>query len=104
MGIAPTIVPCLAIYALGGTFLVVYFFAPKLAEYNMHQLVDRANFRGGLIRTRENAESIAFYRAGKHEMHWSLQRLHILIDHLKILAFYDASKKFVLYAFTWIAE
>merc|ERR1712000_54748 len=104
MGIAPTIVPCLAIYALGGTFLVVYFFAPKLAEYNMHQLVDRANFRGGLIRARENAESIAFYKAGRHENHWALERLHILMEHLSTLALWDSATKFILFLFTWVAE
>jgi len=102
--IAPQVVPYLAIYAFGGAAFVIYTFGPKLAQYNMHQLIDTANFRGGLIRARENAESIAFYRAGTHEMHWSLQRLHALIEHLKVLALWDSSKKFVLYAFTWIAE
>jgi len=104
LSIAPQIVPFLSIYALGGTALVVYIFAPKLAEFNMHQLIDTANFRGGLIRARENAESIAFYRAGNHEKHWSTERLYILLAHLKQLAGWDAMTKFVLYAFTWIAE
>merc|ERR1712096_303440 len=104
LSIAPQVVPFLSIYALGGTALVVYIFAPKLAEYNMHQLIDTANFRGGLIRARENAESIAFYKAGNHEKHWSTERLYILLNHLKQLAGWDAMTKFVLYAFTWIAE
>ena len=66
--IAPSI---LVIFLIGyltiGTLLTIFVFGRKLVEINYEQLRKEANFRFGLVRIRENAESIAFYRGETRE-------------------------------------
>ncbi len=57
----------LAIYATVGTFLALYVFGSPLIQLNFWQLRREADFRFGLMRLRENAESIAFYRGEPQE-------------------------------------
>lgn len=52
----------LVIYAIAGTFISIFFFGRVLIGLNFFQLRREADFRFSLIRVRENAESIAFYR------------------------------------------
>ncbi|WP_042886198.1 ABC transporter ATP-binding protein/permease [Cupriavidus necator] len=52
----------LVIYAVAGTFITVFFFGRVMIGLNFYQLKREADFRFSLIRVRENAESIAFYR------------------------------------------
>ncbi|MDE5072354.1 MAG: ABC transporter ATP-binding protein/permease [Trichodesmium sp. St16_bin4-tuft] len=55
-------------YAIAGTVITTGVFGKVLVEINFEQLKREANFRFGLIRVRENAESIAFYRGEKQEL------------------------------------
>jgi len=57
----------LVVYALVGTLITAGVFGGKLVKLNYLQLKKEANFRFGLIRIRENAESIAFYRGEGRE-------------------------------------
>ncbi len=57
----------LLIYSLVGTLLTVGFFGGKLVNINFAQLRKEANFRFGLVRVRENSESIAFYQGEQQE-------------------------------------
>ena len=57
----------LVIYAVGGTLITIGFFGRVLVKLNFEQLKKEANFRFGLVRIRENAESIAFYRGEEQE-------------------------------------
>jgi len=56
------------IYAVAGTVITTGVFGKVLIGINFEQLKREANFRFGLIRIRENAESIAFYGGEKQEL------------------------------------
>ena len=57
----------LVVYAVAGTLVVVLIFGQKLMSLNFNQLRREADFRFSLVRVRENAESIAFYRGEDQE-------------------------------------
>ena len=65
--ISKTLVAFLAVYALLGTFGALYLFGAPLIRLNFWQIRREAAFRFGLMRLRENAESIAFYRGEPQE-------------------------------------
>lgn len=66
--IAPSIlIIFLLAYAVLGTLITIGFFGRKLVRINYQQLRKEANFRFGLVRIRENSESIAFYRGEAQE-------------------------------------
>lgn len=66
--IAPSIlIIFLLAYAAIGTLVTVGIFGSKLVGLNYEQLRKEANFRFGLVRIRENSESIAFYRGEAQE-------------------------------------
>jgi putative ATP-binding cassette transporter len=65
--ISHLLVGVLAIYALTGTVVALYVFGNPLIKLNFWQLRREADFRFSLMRLRENAESIAFYRGEAQE-------------------------------------
>ncbi len=65
--ISQVLVAFLAVYALLGTVVALYVFGAPLIRLNFWQLRREADFRFGLMRLRENAESIAFYRGEAQE-------------------------------------
>ncbi|WP_289623441.1 ABC transporter ATP-binding protein/permease, partial [Paracidovorax cattleyae] len=65
--ISQALVAFLAVYALVGTVVALYVFGAPLIRLNFWQLRREADFRFGLMRLRENAESIAFYRGEAQE-------------------------------------
>ncbi|MBP7565244.1 MAG: ABC transporter ATP-binding protein/permease [Burkholderiaceae bacterium] len=65
--ISKMLVGFLAVYALVGTVVALYVFGAPLIRLNFWQLRREADFRFGLMRLRENAESIAFYRGEAQE-------------------------------------
>ena len=66
--IAPSIlIIFLLAYAVMGTLITIGVFGRKLVSINYEQLRKEANFRFGLVRIRENSESIAFYRGEPQE-------------------------------------
>ncbi len=60
--ISRTLVLFLLIYATVGTLITIFVFGRSLVGLNLFQLRREADFRFSLVRIRENAESIAFYR------------------------------------------
>ncbi|HEX5804222.1 MAG TPA: ABC transporter ATP-binding protein/permease [Azospira sp.] len=58
----------LIFYASAGTLIVIFVFGQRLMTLNFNQLRREADFRFSLVRVRENAESIAFYRGETQEM------------------------------------
>ena len=54
-------------YSLVGTIIATGFFGKKLVNLRYEQLRKEANFRFGLVRVRENSESIAFYQGEAQE-------------------------------------
>jgi putative ATP-binding cassette transporter len=65
--ISHLLVGFLALYALSGTVIALVLFGTPLIRLNFMQLRREADFRFGLMRLRENAESIAFYRGEPQE-------------------------------------
>jgi putative ATP-binding cassette transporter len=65
--ISHLLVGVLAVYALTGTVVALYVFGNPLIHLNFWQLRREADFRFSLMRLRENAESIAFYRGEAQE-------------------------------------
>jgi len=65
--ISHLLVGVLAVYALTGTVVALWVFGTPLIHLNFWQLRREADFRFSLMRVRENAESIAFYRGEAQE-------------------------------------
>ncbi len=65
--ISKTLVVFLLVYATVGTSIASFVFGRKLVSLNLFQLRREADFRFSLVRVRENAESIAFYRGEEPE-------------------------------------
>ncbi|NJK56953.1 MAG: ABC transporter ATP-binding protein/permease [Pleurocapsa sp. SU_5_0] len=65
--ISQRLVYILLVYSLFGSVIVVGIFGRKLVKINFNQIRKEANFRFGLVRIRENSESIAFYQGENQE-------------------------------------
>jgi vitamin B12/bleomycin/antimicrobial peptide transport system ATP-binding/permease protein len=65
--ISGLLVAVLFVYAIAGTFGTVLI-GSRLVAINFNQYAKEADFRYGLVRVRDNAESIAFYRGEKREL------------------------------------
>jgi vitamin B12/bleomycin/antimicrobial peptide transport system ATP-binding/permease protein len=65
--ISHSLVLFLAFYAAAGTLVTVGFFGRKMVFLYFERLKREADFRFGLVRIRENAESIALYRGEERE-------------------------------------
>lgn len=65
--ISKELVGFLIVYAVVGTIVTIVVFGKILIGLNFYQLKREANFRFSLVRIRENAEAIAFYRGEAQE-------------------------------------
>ena len=65
--ISSNLVFALIAYSLVGTIVATGVFGKKLVNLRYEQLRKEANFRFGLVRVRENSESIAFYQGEAQE-------------------------------------
>jgi len=65
--ISKPLVAVLAVYAVAGSVVTFGVFGKPLIVLNFQQLRREADFRFGLVRLRENAEAIAFYRGEARE-------------------------------------
>ena len=66
--ISPTLTFILVIYVVSGTAIAIGLFGKKLVKLNYKQQEKEGDFRFGLVRLRENAESVAFYRGEAQEL------------------------------------
>jgi len=76
--ISQPLVYFLIIYAIVGTSITTLLFGRPLIGLNFMQLKKEADFRFGLVRIRENAESIALYRGEDQEQAQVEQRFDSL--------------------------
>ena len=76
-GVSKPLVIFLVVYALVGTLTTALVFGKPLVRLNFEQLKTEANFRFSLVRIRENAEAIAFYRGEEQE---SNQVKHLFME------------------------
>ena len=65
--ISHSLVLFVTLYAAAGTLVTVGVFGRKMVSLYFEMLKREANFRFGLVRIRENAESIALYRGEERE-------------------------------------
>ena len=65
--ISHTLVYVLILYSLIGNVIVIGIYGKRLIDINYEQIRKEANFRFGLVRIRENSESIAFYQGEEQE-------------------------------------
>ncbi len=84
-GISKPLVICLIIYALFGNVVTTGIFGRILVKLNFEQLKREANFRFALVRIRENAESIAFYRGEEREYDQVKQQFDKAYDNFNLL-------------------
>lgn len=78
--ISRTLVWFLVLYAALGTLITFGFFGKPMIALNFERLRREADFRFGLIRVRENAEAIAFYRGENAEDQQVRGRFKALFD------------------------
>lgn len=96
-GISGTLVLVLFAYAIGGTAVSILI-GRRLVGLSFRQYEKEADFRYGLVRVRDNAESIAFYRGESREQGDLLSRLGaavlnstVIIDWNRNLSFFTTS-------------
>ncbi|KAL7612548.1 hypothetical protein Lser_V15G06653 [Lactuca serriola] len=80
-GIYPPLFIVLVVYSLGGTAINI-FLGKGLVNLNFMQGKMEVDFRYGLVRVRENAESIAFYGGEENEIKLLLQRFRSAFENL----------------------
>ena len=77
--IYPPLFGVLIVYAIGGTFISLQIGKP-LVEINFKQEKTEADYRYSLVRIRDNAESIAFFRGERKEIEMLDARLQVALD------------------------
>ncbi|MEO6354869.1 MAG: ABC transporter ATP-binding protein/permease [Burkholderiaceae bacterium] len=75
----------LVLYAIAGTLITMVVYGKALIGLNFRQLRREADFRFSLVRVRENAESIAFYRGEKQELQQVKRRFSGVFDNFNKL-------------------
>ncbi len=83
--ISKTMVWVLLVYAVLGTTITFFVFGRPMIGLNFQQLRKEADFRFSLIRIRENAEGIAFYRGEEREGQHVRARFSALFENYKKL-------------------
>ena len=83
--ISQPLVIFLIAYGVIGTIVTIVVFGQKLIKLNFNQLKKEANFRFGLVRVRENAESIAFYRGENRENNQVKRSFSEVFDNFNLL-------------------
>ena len=78
--ISRVLVYFLVVYAIFGTTVTLAVFGRPLIGLNFMQLKREADFRFGMVRIRENAESIAFYRGEAQESQQVRRRFAAAFD------------------------
>lgn len=99
--ISGTLVGVLIAYALLGTAVSILI-GRRLVGLHYHQYQKEADFRYGLVRVRDNAESIAFYRGEKrehldlfHRLTWVIRNMRKIITWNRNLGFFTNSYNYV---------
>lgn len=98
--ISKKLVAFMAVYAVVGTFLTVTVFGKKLVGLNFLQLKREADFRFQLMRIRENAESIAFYRGEGQEYSSARQSFQEAFNNYTRLIRWQFNLNFFQYGFS----
>ncbi|MBD1932038.1 MULTISPECIES: ABC transporter ATP-binding protein/permease [Cyanophyceae] len=101
-GISKPLVLFLVLYALIGTLVTTVVFGKPLVRLNFEQLKKEANLRFGLVRIRENAEAIAFYRGEEQESNQVKQRFFDVFENVKRLLVWELNLNVLTNAYEFI--
>ncbi len=96
--ISKLLVTTLVVYSLLANLSVI-FFSKQLVNLNGEKLQYEANFRYGLVRIRDNAESIAFSRGENQELSLVKRRLTQLMQNLNLLISWERNIEFLSLAY-----
>ncbi|KAK4343937.1 hypothetical protein RND71_037031 [Anisodus tanguticus] len=102
-GIYPPLFVVLLAYSLGGTAISV-FLGRGLVSLNFLQEKKKADFRYGLVRVRENAESIAFYGGEENEMQLLLNRFRSAFENLNQLLISSRNLEFFTNGYRYLIQ
>ncbi|TVU22894.1 hypothetical protein EJB05_32615, partial [Eragrostis curvula] len=102
-GIYPPLFIVLIVYSLGGTAISV-FLGKNLVNLNFMQEKKEADFRYGLVRVRENAESIAFYGGEENELQLLLDRFRRAFDNLSELLIASRNLEFFTNGYRYLIQ
>ncbi|WOL02116.1 ABC transporter D family member 2, chloroplastic [Canna indica] len=102
-GIYPPLFGVLIVYSLGGTAISVLL-GKGLVTLNFMQEKKEADFRYGLVRVRENAESIAFYGGEGNEMQLLLQRFRSAFENLTELLIASRNLDFFTNGYRYVIQ
>jgi putative ATP-binding cassette transporter len=100
--ISRALVGILVAYAVFGTVVTFGVFAKPLIGINYQQLRREADFRFGLVRIRENAEAIAFYRGESREGASVRERFRLLYENYLRLLRRTVGLNLVQYSYTFV--
>ncbi|HEY9747728.1 MAG TPA: ABC transporter ATP-binding protein/permease [Allocoleopsis sp.] len=101
-GISRPLVFFLVLYALAGTVVTTVVFGKPLVRLNFEQLKKEADFRFSLVRIREHAEAIAFYRGEERESQAVQHRFLEVFDNVKRLLIWELNLNVLTNAYEFI--
>jgi putative ATP-binding cassette transporter len=100
--ISGTLVVMLVTYAVAGTAVSIAI-GRKLVRLHYHQYEKEADFRYGLVRVRDNAESIAFYRGEKREHLDLFNRLAAAVGNMRLIIILNRRLGFFTNSYNYLA-
>ena len=100
--ISGSLVGILLVYAVAGTAISILI-GRKLVRLHYHQYEKEANFRYGLVRVRDNAESIAFYRGEKREHLDLFNRLTAAVANMRLVIIRNRNLGFFTNSYNYLA-
>ncbi|MBS1212399.1 MAG: transporter ATP-binding protein, partial [Proteobacteria bacterium] len=100
--ISLTLVGVLLVYAVAGTGLSILI-GRRLVGLNYRQYQKEADFRYGLVRVRDNAESIAFFRGEKRERRDLVSRLGAAVLNMVTIIGWNRNLAFFVNTYNYAA-
>lgn len=101
-GISATLVAGLFAYAIAGTALSILI-GSRLVRLHYQQYRREADFRYGLVRVRDNAESIAFYRGESREQTDLVSRLKAVVLNFIVIIAWNRNLAFFTTSYNYAA-
>lgn len=100
--ISGSLVALLFLYAVAGTGISILI-GKKLVGLHFAQYKKEADFRYGLVRIRDNAESIAFYRGEKREHLDLFNRLTAAVSNMRLIIIRNRRLGFFTNSYNYVA-